>query len=82
MVGEDVVANLTELVSVFPPDVAERVLGLITILKAVGILAIAYIIYLIVTGFVSFRQRKRLKIIEEKVLSIDKKLNRLLKKRK
>ena len=73
-VGE-VIENLT---AVLPPEIASRVGGLITILKALGVFAIIYFIYVIVMGFLGFRSRKRMKKIEKKIEGIDKKLDKLL----
>jgi len=84
MVGEDVVANITtELVSyVLPANVANSIGDLIFILKAAGVLAIGYLIYLVASGFLSFRKLKKLEKIEKRLSSMEKKLNKLLKKRK
>lgn len=77
----DIMANLTEFVSVLPPEIAERIGGLITVLKAVGIAFIVYVVYLIVMAVVNFYRMKKLRVIERKVNSIDRKLNRLIRKR-
>jgi uncharacterized membrane protein YciS (DUF1049 family) len=76
------VDNLSELIWVLPPEIAIRMDSLITILKAVGVFAIAYIVYLIVMGMLGFRSRNRVKAIERKVNAIDKKLDNVLKKSK
>ena len=78
----DMVENLSELVSVLPPEITSRVGELIIIFKAVGIFAIIYFIYVITMGVLGLRSRKRLKKIEKKLGSIDKKLNKLLKRKK
>ena len=78
----DVITNLSEIVSVLPPEIAENLAGLIIVLKAVGIAFIVYVIYLVTMVFVSFYRVKKLRLIEKKVNSIDKKLNKLLKSKK
>ncbi len=78
----DAVGNLTEVIYVLSPEIARSVGGLITILKAVGVIAIVYIIYVVVMGVLDFRSRRRMKVIEKKVNVIDKKLDRLLKFKK
>ena len=77
----DTFGNLSEIVYSLPPEVSARVGGLITILKAVGIAFIIYVIYVVIMAFVSFRRSRRLKIIEKKIDSIDKKLDRALKEK-
>lgn len=79
MIVEESVLNLTEFISILPPSVIERIEGLTVILKAVGIAVIVYFIYIIIMGIVNLRRAKRIKNIEKKVGSIDKKLNILLK---
>jgi len=66
---------------VLPPEIASRIDGLIVVLKAVGVFAIIYVIYIIVMGALGFRARKRMKVIEKKVSAIDRKLDRLLKEK-
>ena len=79
MAGEEVVFNFSEIVSALPPHILESVGGLIVILKAAGVAMIAYVAYVILMGVVSFRRSERIKFIKEKVVSIDKKLNKLIK---
>jgi len=78
----DVVENLSELISVLPPEIVSRASGLITILKAVGIFAIIYVIYVVTMGVLGLRSRNRMKAMEKKLGVIDKKLNKLLKVKK
>ena len=47
---------------------------LISILKALGIVFIGYLIFLIVNGIIRWKDSRRLKRVEEKVDSIQKKL--------
>jgi len=74
--------NVSEFVNTLPVPVAEGLLGLITVLKAIGIAFIVYLVYTILNGVISWRGSRRIKKIETKVDSIDKKLNLLLKKKK
>jgi len=71
-----------EVVSVLPQNVLAQVEGLVTIFKAVGIAVLVYIVYLLVMGIFTFKRIKRMRFIEKKVKEIDKKLDRLLKKKK
>ncbi len=82
MVIGELALNLTEFVSILPIDVAEKIEGLVVILKAVGIAVIVYVSYIVTMGFINLRNKKRIKEIEKKVNSIDKKLNILLKPKK
>ncbi len=82
MVIEEGILNVSNFVMALPPQVLARVEGLLLLFKAVGIAVIVYIIYLFISGFLIFRRMKRMKFIEKKVVDIDKKLNRLLKKNK
>jgi len=75
----DVVDNLS---LILPPEIATRVDGLILLLKAVGVFAIIYVIYIVIMGVLGFRSRKRMKVIEKKIDSVDKKLDKLLKGKK
>ena len=82
MAIENVLPNFTDFISALPPNIIEKISGLVTILKAVGIAVIAYVIYAVTMGILNFYKIKRIKHIEKKVDLIDKKINRLLKKRK
>ena len=78
----DVVFNLTEIVAAFPEEIAINFNILISILKAIGVVVIFYVIYMIVMMVINFRRIKRDKFIEKKVKVIEKKLDLLLKKSK
>jgi hypothetical protein len=82
MAIDKAVENLSEFVFNLPPDFVGKVEGLIVVLKALGVVAIIYVVYLIVMAVVNFRRVKKLKLIEKKVDSIDRKLDRVLKKSK
>jgi len=73
---------IEEVVSVLPLQVADNVFLLVRILQALGVVAIIYLAYMIITGIINYKRLKKLQFIEEKVSEIDKKLNTLLRKRK
>ena len=79
---EEMIFNLSDFVSVLPLDIVESITGFIAILKAVGIFAIIYFVYMITIGILTFRRMKRINSIEEKVDVINKKINKLLKRKK
>ncbi len=81
MFEEEIINNTSEIIQQVFPKFAENLQPLITILKAVGIAFILYIIYLIVMWFYRWRDRKRLKRIEEKLDKIEKKIDNLLNKK-
>jgi hypothetical protein len=81
MVINDVGVNLTEIAPLLPADFVQNINWLIVVLKAAGVVAIIYVVYIIIMGIFSFRKMKRLGEIEEKVVLIDKKLDKLLKKK-
>jgi|TARA_B100001971_G_scaffold205906_1_gene224000 hypothetical protein len=62
-----------------PPEIVSRLGGLITILKAAGIIFIAYIAFLVIRWIFSIKGYKRTKKIEKRVNEIDRKLDLLLK---
>jgi len=82
MVLEGVFMNVSEIISALPPQVTNNISTLINILKAVGILFIIYFIYLIINGVVNWRGSRRIKLIEKKVKSIERKIDLLLKGKK
>ena len=82
MVVEEVVENLSGLVSSLSPEIAGKIEGLIVILKAVGVFAIIYVVYIVTMGILGFRSRKKMRAIEGKINSIDRKLDVLLKNKK
>jgi len=69
--------NINDLVSAIP-----GVSMLVTIAKAIGVLVLIYISFLIVKAFIGIKSSLRLKRIAEGVESIDKKLDLLVGKKK
>jgi len=59
-----------------------RFTWLTRLIQAIGILFLIYLIGLLINLYSKFRSRRRLMTIESKLDSIDKKLDKLLKKRK
>lgn len=70
-----------ELASVLPIEAVDKISGLVLILKALSFAAIFYFIYIVVMGILTYRRMKKLELLNEKVDIIDKKLNKLLKKK-
>ncbi|MBT7102021.1 hypothetical protein HN935_00750 [archaeon] len=81
MVVGEVAMNTSGLVDQVIPVLMDKLGPFITIFKAVGIVLLVYIIYLLYRGVTRIQDRRRLKRIEKKVLDIDRKLNKLLKKK-
>jgi len=77
-----VLLDFTELISALPVDVIENISGFIMILKAVGIMAIVYFVYVIVMGFFTYRRIKKVDSIEKKIDIVAEKLDKLLKNSK
>ena len=85
----DIIANSSEVVQVITnttenvvPLIFENLSFLIKIIQAIGIVLIIYILYYALSVFFEYRNRKRIKRIEEKVDNLDKKIDKLLKKRR
>lgn len=77
--------NVSELVTVLEaisPILAERAGQLIILLQALGVALILYIVYLIISLVLSFRRVKRLRFIEGKLDNLEKKLDKVLRKKK
>lgn len=68
-VASDAISSLGTAISPF-----------IGIIKAVGVLLILYIIFLIAKGIMNFKNQQRVKRIEENVIEINKKLDLFVKK--
>ena len=79
MVINEIKSNFSDILVNLPPALNVRVENLLTIIKALGIAAIIYIIYLMVSFVFAWKRHKRLKVIEKKVNLLDKKSNSILK---
>ncbi|MEA3248395.1 MAG: hypothetical protein U9Q73_01690 [Nanoarchaeota archaeon] len=82
MATENLLMNFTEIISILPPHILDKIEALILILKTIGIVFIIYILYLFLKAIIDFRRGKRLKFIEKKVKVIDQKLDILIKEKK
>jgi len=71
-------AEVVDAVEQVVPVLAEKLGIFVTLLKAIGIALLVYIIYLVVIAFLNWKDRKRLKRVEKKVNEIDKKLDGFL----
>jgi hypothetical protein len=69
--------NVTDLPLEVISDLGEAVL----FLKAIGVAALVYFVYMIVAAVLNYKKLKRLGVIEKKVDLVEKKLDRVLKKR-
>ena len=80
------ILNGTELNSSFfevlPPEIISKIGGLITILKAAGIVFIAYMIFWIIRWILGFKRNRRINKTYKKVKIIDKKVDVLLGKKR
>ena len=74
----DVLLNNTNL----SPDLISGIGTIITILKAIGIIFLIYLVFLIIRSILSIIEKRRIKEIHAKVFEIDKKLDKLMSKRR
>ena len=73
---------IREVIQNLPPELNTQIASTITIFKAVGIIFIIYLIFLMVKIIFDIRSKIFIKKTYEKVNEIDKKLEKALKKRK
>ena len=66
--------NLTVLVEESPNIVAENLMLLINLLRAIGIAFLAYLIYMVIKSVFLWKDHKRIKKIDEKIDLIYKKI--------
>lgn len=67
MVGE-------EVLTVLPEELINRVGSLITLLQAVGILAVIYFLWMLIKGFLTLKMNKKIVEIQKDIKKIKKKL--------
>ena len=80
MVGEEIISNATgDLVDLIIPALMERLGPFVAVFKVAGVVLLGYILYLFFRVFSIWRFRKRVKRIEIKVNSMDRKLDSVLK---
>jgi hypothetical protein len=77
-----ILLNQTNFVKSFPPEISSSILGLITLIKTIGIIFLVYLLFLIVRSIFNVIRNRRIKIIYEKVIEMDKKLDVLIDKQK
>jgi len=80
MVAENLI-NTTEIGGNILQGLSPFFSPLITILKAIGIVVIIYIIFLIIKSILSWRDHSRLKKIAQNVEQINEKFDSLLRKK-
>jgi len=82
----EVISNITNVNELIIPIVTElfnkQFSWIITLIQAVGILFLIYIVYIIFTAIFEYKKRSQIKRIEKKLDQLDKKMNRLLKRLK
>jgi len=64
-----------------PPEIIAPFSKLITILQILGIVVVAYILFIIIKGILTYNRNKKIDITYGKVLEIDKKLDLILSKK-
>ena len=79
MAAEGVV-NASDISNAVWPLVSKALSPIMTLIKVVGIIFLIYIIYLIIKGIFAYKRNKRIDMMYEKVLEIDKKLDEVLKR--
>jgi len=83
--GTEIIKNVNisvkDVIGSMPPDLALSFGTLITILKAIGIVFLIYLVFLIVRSILGIIEKRRIKKIYEIVIEMDKKLDMLLKKK-
>ena len=62
------------------PLVLKAFSPLITLAEIFGVVFLIYLIYVLIKGILTYKRNKKIDIIYEKVLEIDKKLDELLKR--
>lgn len=80
MALENMVGDLNDLLSGLPVEAVDKILDLVVILKALGIAAILYVVYVVVMGVFTYRRMKKVESIERKADKIDKKINSIDRK--
>lgn len=69
-----------DILQILPPETSTGIITLMSILKTVGIIFIIYFALQIINLIMNIKRNKRIKIIEEKTISIENKINKLLNK--
>ncbi|MFA5857389.1 MAG: hypothetical protein WC867_08565 [Candidatus Pacearchaeota archaeon] len=64
------------------PKLISDVEFIVTILEAVGIIFILYLVYIIVNAYITYKNNKRIRHIESQIDKMDDKINFLIEKEK
>ena len=76
----NIVSFNPDILQILPPETSTGIITLMSILKTVGIIFIIYFALQIINLIMNIKRNKRIKIIEEKTISIENKINKLLNK--
>ncbi len=71
-----------DIIGALPPEIISKIDLLVTIAKAIGIIFIIYIIFMVIKWVSDILRNRRIKKIYNKVYEIDEKLNKLLEKKR
>jgi len=74
--------SIVDFVTYLPPELVSKVENLVFILKAIGVIFIGYIIFLVVKGILSVIRGRKIDKIYKKVHEIEKKLDKVLEGKK
>ncbi|VVB78189.1 Uncharacterised protein [uncultured archaeon] len=75
------ISNFSDNFRNLPPELVDKIGSLILIFKAIGILFLVYLVFLIVKSILSIIEKRRIKKIYNIVSEMDKKLDILVKKK-
>ena len=78
----EIISLPSEILQIFPPEASAGILTLINILRAIGIFFVIYFTLQIINIIMNIKRNKRIKRIEEKTISIENKINKILEKNK
>ena len=82
----EVITNATDIKELIIPIIKElfkeQLSWIPTLIQAIGVLLLLYIIYIIITTILEYKKGARIKRIEKKVDQLDKKMDTLLKRLK
>jgi hypothetical protein len=66
--------NITQILEILPLNMAEQLISLINLFKAIGITLLIYLIFLLVKSIFLWKDHKRIKEMQKKIDEIHKKL--------
>ena len=82
LTGVKEILDLNSSIGVMPPELVSKFAALMTILKALGIVFLIYVIFLIVKSILGIRRNRKINKMYDKINEIDSKLDSLIKKSK